>query len=359
MENIIKESLIFEEIIEKYRYIIDYFLRHYFIIDKDEDDLLQIIYLGIFNGLKNYDKDMGELGSFLFTIIKRAILSEITLSNGKSREFNKEVLSIDFPVIDSGEKKIKDYISFPEKYNYDNKEEFRVLERKLLNELTYLERRIYLGYREGIITGYNSKIYDNGLERIKRKAKRILDKYYGNEGLHRSKNRIKYKVNYYNAEYQKEYRIKNKEKLDRYQKRYRKEKLMRAKTADMKEYQKKYYQRHKEKVLKRYHKNKKVNKMSNLLEDPDKNGEKIDKIIQETIKNKKDLVKNRKNNKKGEISMNEKNKNSNNKKELEKQLEIGWSNYGKLVFRKNLIDSEITKMIQGINSIELELQKLE
>lgn len=177
-----------DEIYERYKYIIDIYLKKYYKIGRmlkiDRNDLHQEALVGFADAIKSYreEKEAG-IATFISVCVERRIQAALLKANRlKSRMYN-DAVSLDY--VYNNMTTMKDILS---DNNFNNplekmtrNEDFEELVEEIKNNLSDKEYEVFclvangLNYREiALLLNREHKQIDNTLTRIKVKVKKIL-----------------------------------------------------------------------------------------------------------------------------------------------------------------------------------------
>lgn len=177
-----------EEIYEKYKYIIDIYMKKYFKISKmlkmDKNDLHQEGLVGFADAIKSYrDEKEAGLATFISLCVERRMQTALLKANRiKSQIFN-EAVSLDY--IYNSTTTLKDVLSDNNENNPLEKmtrnESFQELLKEIKQVLSDKEYEVFhlkisgLNNREiALLINKNLKQVDNTMTRLKNKIKKIL-----------------------------------------------------------------------------------------------------------------------------------------------------------------------------------------
>lgn len=176
---------------KKYKPVIELKARKYYrsALNKglDYNDLVQEGMIGLSEALRDFNnyKDV-KLSTFASLCIERQISTAVTKASRKKHMVLNESISYDF-INDDDDKPLIDYLAEEKEGNpleyFVDREEWNETFEKIRNELTDFEYQVLelkinnFNYNEiATILDKTPKSIDNALQRIKRKAKSILDK---------------------------------------------------------------------------------------------------------------------------------------------------------------------------------------
>ena len=166
-----------EELLEKYKGLVNSIAKTFFLKGSDEDDLIQEGMIGLFNAVVSFKLD-GEVTfiTYAHECIRNKLL-DCVLSNNR---FKNRALSESIPISNVEEADSRELT--PEEIAI-NTEEVETLKLIIATYLTDDERKILNMYYEGksyeeiaAAIGKNSKFVDNNLQKIRRKIKAQFNK---------------------------------------------------------------------------------------------------------------------------------------------------------------------------------------
>ncbi|MFB1051357.1 RNA polymerase sporulation sigma factor SigH [Paraliobacillus sp. JSM ZJ581] len=176
-------------LISKYRGFVHAKAKTYFLIGADHDDIVQEGMIGLYKAIRDYRQDkLSSFKVFAELCITRQIITAIkTATRQKHMPLNSYV-SLDKPVYDEeSERTLLDVLvnatvtDDPQELLV-NQERYGILEGKLAEVLSELEREVLALYLDGQtyqeISGElkrHVKSIDNALQRVKRKLERCLN----------------------------------------------------------------------------------------------------------------------------------------------------------------------------------------
>ena len=175
-------------LINKYRHFVRSKARSYFIIGADREDIVQEGMIGLYKSIRDFRGDkLTSFRAFAELCITRQIITAIKTATRQKHIPLNSYISLDKPIYDDeSERTLIDVIcgakvSDPEELVI-NQEEFIVLEHKLAEVLSELERKVLALYLDGktyheiaIELDRHVKSIDNALQRVKRKLEKYLE----------------------------------------------------------------------------------------------------------------------------------------------------------------------------------------
>ena len=173
-----------ETLLEKYKYISVAQARSFFLLDGDENDLIQEGMIAIFKGIMSFDETKSNLNTYLTSCVKNRLIDTIKKSDSNNNSFINYSFSLS-SCLDTDEDKnifIQDKKFGPEELlvNQEAEEELKAIIEK---ELTVIELKVLEFFKDGYSYSYiaeklnkSIKSIDNTIQRIKKKLKKILKK---------------------------------------------------------------------------------------------------------------------------------------------------------------------------------------
>ncbi len=177
-KNVAESAL--DELLKRYKNVVNSVARGYFLSGGDTDDLVQEGMIGVFKAICSYNGSIA-FKPYALKCIKTGILSAIKKSN---RDKNKPLNNFTSLSIGDGDDADKSELmrgtdNDPEQ-EYINKENEKELIAKIKAELSELEFRVLALYLQGFSyddiaksTGKNTKSVDNTVQRIRNKLCRV------------------------------------------------------------------------------------------------------------------------------------------------------------------------------------------
>ncbi|MBQ7339693.1 MAG: sigma-70 family RNA polymerase sigma factor [Clostridia bacterium] len=175
------DALAIEELLNRYKTLINSQARKYFLRDGDIEDITQEAMIGLFKAVTSFN-GQSSFRNYAFACIKNNILTAVKKSNTDKNKPMIDYVSLSGREEDDQDKTllISDVNFEPEK-SYIEKEE-SIERQKLINQtLSKLENEILALYLQGFSyediankTGKNKKAIDNALQRITKKLKGAL-----------------------------------------------------------------------------------------------------------------------------------------------------------------------------------------
>ena len=172
-----KDNEAFKQLIGQYSSLISFYSNYFYLPSHDKEDITSIIHLTIWKNLKYYKDVKCSFKSF---IRKKIVYVLADLLRKSQQQKRNDISTVSIDLID---KSLLNVI--PAKIDsYEDKEEYRYLEHRLIDSLSVKELSIYLLYIDnfsrkeiGIKCNCSYKSVDNSLIRIKLKANSIYKEY--------------------------------------------------------------------------------------------------------------------------------------------------------------------------------------
>lgn len=400
----------FSLLLKEHSSLIYFICSKFFIKGLTQDDLCQIAKLQLWEHMKDYDSSKGIFTNFIFLVVRRKLIIELSKSKQVSRAPDV-LLSMDTERVAGSDGVNLHGLIERKDDRLDEKEEYKCLEDSLLQYLSEKEKEIYIKYKDKTvydkinykIDGKVTKEYkeiDNTLQRIKSKARNlykiyeITDTIIGKNKQIRRKQMsqirtlncqfcrheftqerkgqlfcsVRCKKDDRNKMLKEERRSKKKfckecgvveiELLKQYcskclwERQQAREVKLRTSGRNSK-YQKDYYVKKKDNL----------EKIDKILQDPIENDKEIEEIIQKTVekteKKKQITRKNRIINKEKQMSTAKQRKTEQEvvSVKIQKEMEKCWSTYGKLTYQKTNIDNEIRTVLETMNALGQKLKE--
>ena len=164
-----------EELLLRYRKLVRYCARKFFLVGGETEDLIQEGMMGLFQAVNAYQKKSGgaRFKTFAHLCIWRRIVDAVKIA-AKKEPLGKSVLGLDLD-------ETKDSLDLDAQLI--SMDEQKELTQKISHVLSDLEFRIFTLYVEGMTcaeiceaTGKNPKSVDNALQRSKNKLQKMLGK---------------------------------------------------------------------------------------------------------------------------------------------------------------------------------------
>ena len=182
------DSEAMDTLVERYKNFVRGKSRTYFLIGADKEDIIQEGMIGLFKAIRDFDEGkQAQFRSFAELCVTRQILTAIKTATRQKHIPLNTYVSLSRPMYeDDSEKTLLDlisaeYIMDPEQILI-NKESFGIVERKINDSLSALERSVLQLYIDGKsyqeiaeILDKEPKSIDNAIQRVKRKIAKRLD----------------------------------------------------------------------------------------------------------------------------------------------------------------------------------------
>ena len=177
-----------EYLLNKYKNFVRSKARSYFLIGADHEDIVQEGMIGLYKAIRDYKEDrQSSFRAFAELCITRQIITAIKTATRQKHIPLNSYVSLDKPMFDEkSERTLLDTIT---EDNFSNpeamvisKEDLSVIEGKIGEMLSDLEKDVLIKYMEG--KSYQEiseeldrhvKSIDNALQRVKRKLQKYLD----------------------------------------------------------------------------------------------------------------------------------------------------------------------------------------
>lgn len=176
-----------EFIIKKFKYIIHFYAKKYYLPHSSYEDLLQEGYIGLYKAIKDYDhNENNTFKTFAYMCVKRNIISSIKRENRKKHKIFNESTSLNKSLFVNSKVNLFDIIennkSNNPEYHFIKDEEINNLLKYLNNELSDLEYNcliLYLkdySYKEiAKKTKIHLKAVTNAMYRVRKKTKKYKE----------------------------------------------------------------------------------------------------------------------------------------------------------------------------------------
>lgn len=177
-----------EYLLNKYKNFVRSKARSYFLIGADHEDIVQEGMIGLYKAIRDFKEDrQSSFRAFAELCITRQIITAIKTATRQKHIPLNSYVSLDKPIFDEkSERTLLDTIT---EDNFSNpeamvisKEDLSVIEGKIGEMLSDLEKDVLIKYMEG--KSYQEiseeldrhvKSIDNALQRVKRKLQKYLD----------------------------------------------------------------------------------------------------------------------------------------------------------------------------------------
>ncbi len=182
------ESEALDYLIRKYRNFVRAKARSYFLIGADREDIVQEGMIGLYKAIRDFKGDkLSSFRAFAELCITRQIITAIKTATRQKHIPLNSYVSLDKPIYDEeSDRTLMDMLSGAKIMDPEeliiNQEEFNLIEVKMEELLSDLERKVLALYLDGqtyqeISEELNRhvKSIDNALQRVKRKLEKYLD----------------------------------------------------------------------------------------------------------------------------------------------------------------------------------------
>jgi RNA polymerase sporulation-specific sigma factor len=176
-----------EFLLDKYRDLVQFRARSYFIIGADREDVIQEGMIGLYKAVRDFRiEKLASFRAFADLCITRQIITAIKTATRMKHVPLNQYVSLNKPVFRSdGDKTLVDILESPKSADPEDvlvKEEFDThVRERMEHNLSDLESRVLALYLEGKTYGEMSlelnrhgKSIDNALQRLKRKIEKSL-----------------------------------------------------------------------------------------------------------------------------------------------------------------------------------------
>lgn len=165
----------FEELYVRYNKVVRSFVRSYYLVGGDEDDLYQEAMLGFLSAVRTFESEKSKFSTFAITCIKNNVYNAINRSKAdKHKALNSSVSILE---VDGELERSKNLL--PEDIVIGN-ESFSETVDGIRSVLSTCEKKVFDLYTEGLnyreiagSLGVTPKRVDNALQRIKAKIKKF------------------------------------------------------------------------------------------------------------------------------------------------------------------------------------------
>ena len=179
-----------EEMLNKYKYIIDIYTNKYYPalsnLGISKDDIYSEALYGYTDAINSFDEDKGaSFSTFLSLCVKRRIIKLIRKYNTNKEKLHTESYSLDYVYDDLGMSlldMIKDDFSKDPMYELIEEEKLKELEKEIKKTLSTFEYEVYtylidnLNYNDiATLLNKDPKQVDNAIQRIRLKIKDLLN----------------------------------------------------------------------------------------------------------------------------------------------------------------------------------------
>ncbi len=171
----------FECLFRQYRSRIFSVATHYFAPGFDRDDLIQEATIGLFKAIRDFEGERGAFPAFVDLCVRRQVITCIKAATRKKHAALNLALSLDAPVFEDSPETLIALLPAPDFKQSENSYEKIEFINALRSRCSKLERGILSFYSSGYSfdemareLGVHCKSIDNGVWRIKVKAKKLL-----------------------------------------------------------------------------------------------------------------------------------------------------------------------------------------
>ena len=177
-------------LISKYRVMVKSKARTYFIIGGDTEDLIQEGMIGLYNAIRDYDKEKSKFSTFADVCVSRQILSAVKSASRKKHMPLNTYISLNNMTGYGSEGEGTNILDIIKNSSTTNPESLIIGEENknsiiahIYTSLSKLEKNILFLYLSGKsyseiaeLTNKNEKSVDNALQRVKKKLNDFLEK---------------------------------------------------------------------------------------------------------------------------------------------------------------------------------------
>lgn len=176
-----------ELLIRKYKNFVRSKARAYFLIGADKEDIVQEGMIGLFKAMRDYQPDkVASFRSFAELCIKRQIITAIKTATRQKHIPLNSYVSLNKPIFDEeSDRTLYDLMMNSKELNPEHllikREELDLIEEKMGEVLSELERKVLSAYLEGksyqeisIEMNKHIKSIDNALQRVKKKLEKFV-----------------------------------------------------------------------------------------------------------------------------------------------------------------------------------------
>lgn len=176
-----------ELLIRKYKNFVRSKARAYFLIGADKEDIVQEGMIGLFKAMRDYQPDkVASFRSFAELCIKRQIITAIKTATRQKHIPLNSYVSLNKPIFDEeSDRTLYDLMMNSKELNPEHllikREELDLIEEKMSEVLSELERKVLSAYLEGksyqeisVEMNKHIKSIDNALQRVKKKLEKFV-----------------------------------------------------------------------------------------------------------------------------------------------------------------------------------------
>ena len=186
----LKDREAMDFLISKYRVMVKSKARTYFIIGGDTEDLIQEGMIGLYNAIRDYDKDKSKFSTFAEVCVSRQILTAVKAASRKKHMPLNTYISLNNPVAFDSEEDNASFLDIIKNSSTLNPESLIIGEESknsliahIYTSLSKMEKEILFLYLSGRsyseiaeMTNKNEKSVDNALQRVKKKLNDFIEK---------------------------------------------------------------------------------------------------------------------------------------------------------------------------------------
>ena len=177
-------------LISKYRVMVKSKARTYFIIGGDTEDLIQEGMIGLYNAIRDYDKDKSKFSTFAEICVSRQILTAVKAASRKKHMPLNTYISLNNPVNYDSDDEGASFLDIIKSSSTINPESLIIGEESknsliahIYTSLSKMEKEVLFLYLSGKsyseiaeITHKNEKSVDNALQRVKKKINDFVER---------------------------------------------------------------------------------------------------------------------------------------------------------------------------------------
>ena len=177
-------------LISKYRVMVKSKARTYFIIGGDTEDLIQEGMIGLYNAIRDYDKDKSKFSTFAEICVSRQILTAVKAACRKKHMPLNTYISLNNPVNYDSDDEGASFLDIIKNSSTINPESLIIGEESknsliahIYTSLSKMEKEVLFLYLSGKsyseiaeITQKNEKSVDNALQRVKKKINDFVER---------------------------------------------------------------------------------------------------------------------------------------------------------------------------------------
>jgi len=179
------DSTAFDDLLFRFRHRIAKITRDFFDVSADCEDFMQEAYYGFYQAVRDFQGEKGAFPTFADLCIRRKLISYLRGLQRKKHLVLNKALSLDAPPSSTASENVTLLDRVPSRgvdwaQTYCQREFLSVLTKKC----SPLENNVLSRYAQGYSylelsaqCGVNLKSVDNALQRIKQKARRVLEEH--------------------------------------------------------------------------------------------------------------------------------------------------------------------------------------